>query len=74
MSSPKIIIFVASNHHIFLDPNKKSEIPEHLNVSIKSAEAHITKAFCTLRIVFVDKTEGILLLLFGRSIKTKSFK
>ena len=50
------------------------EIAEHLNVSIKSVEAHITKAFCTLRIALGDKTEGILFLLFGRSIKTKSFK
>jgi hypothetical protein len=74
MSSPKIIIFLASNHHIFLGPNKKSEIVEHLNVSIKSVEAHITKAFCTLRISLGHKTEGILFLLFGRSIKTKSFK
>jgi RNA polymerase sigma-70 factor (family 1) len=50
------------------------EIAEHLNVSIKSVEAHITKAFCALRISLGDKTEGILFLLFGRSIKTKSFK
>ena len=45
------------------------EIAEYLNVSIKSVEAHITKAFCTLRIALGDKTEGILFLLFGRSVK-----
>lgn len=41
------------------------EIAEHLNVSIKSVEAHITKAYSILRKVLGDKIEGILFLLFG---------
>jgi RNA polymerase sigma-70 factor (ECF subfamily) len=40
------------------------EIAEHLNVSIKSVEAHITKAFSILRKAAGDKVEGILFLLF----------
>lgn len=43
------------------------EIAEHLNVSIKSVEAHITKAFSILRKVLDNKVEGLLFLLFGRS-------
>jgi RNA polymerase sigma-70 factor (ECF subfamily) len=42
------------------------EIAEYLNVSIKSVEAHITKAFSILRKVIGEKVEGILFLLFGR--------
>lgn len=42
------------------------EIAEYLNVTIKSVEAHITKAFSILRKSIGDKVEGILFLLFGR--------
>lgn len=41
------------------------EIAEYLNISIKSVEAHITKAFSILRKTLGDKTNGILFLLFG---------
>ena len=41
------------------------EIAEYLNVSIKSVEAHITKAFSILRKNVGDRTNGILFLLFG---------
>jgi RNA polymerase sigma-70 factor (ECF subfamily) len=41
------------------------EIAEHLNVSIKSVEAHITKAFKILRTTLGHKVEGVLFLLFG---------
>ena len=41
------------------------EIAEYLNVSIKSVEAHITKAFSILRKTVGDKMNGILFLLFG---------
>ena len=41
------------------------EIAEYLNVSIKSVEAHITKAIRILRKVIGDKVEGILFLLLG---------
>ncbi|MCF8274675.1 MAG: sigma-70 family RNA polymerase sigma factor [Flavobacteriaceae bacterium] len=41
------------------------EISEYLNVSIKSVEAHITKAFSILRKTVGDKMNGILFLLFG---------
>ncbi|WP_435803444.1 hypothetical protein [Polaribacter sp.] len=41
------------------------EIAEHLNVSIKSVEAHITKAFKILRSTLSHKVEGVLFLLFG---------
>jgi RNA polymerase sigma-70 factor (ECF subfamily) len=43
------------------------EIAEYLNVSIKSVEAHITKAFRLLRKSIGNKVEGILFLLFGRN-------
>ena len=46
------------------------EIAEYLNVSIKSVEAHITKAFSILRSSVGDKTNGILFLLFGMKQKT----
>jgi RNA polymerase sigma-70 factor (family 1) len=41
------------------------EIAEYLNVSIKSVEAHITKAFSILREKVGGKMDGILFLLFG---------
>jgi RNA polymerase sigma-70 factor (ECF subfamily) len=41
------------------------EIAEYLNISIKSVEAHITKAFSILRKTLGDKTNGVLFLLFG---------
>ena len=41
------------------------EIAEHLNISIKTVEAQITKAFSILRNTFKDKVAGILFLLFG---------
>ncbi len=41
------------------------EIAEYLNVSIKSVEAHMTKAFTRLRETVGSKMEGILFLLFG---------
>lgn len=40
------------------------EISEHLNVSIKSVEAHITKGFSILRQKVGEKMNGILFLLF----------
>jgi RNA polymerase sigma-70 factor (ECF subfamily) len=43
------------------------EIAEYLNVSIKSVEAHITKAFSILRKTVGEKMNGILFLLFGMS-------
>lgn len=42
------------------------EIAEYLDVSIKSVEAHMTKAFSILRSKIGDRTEGILFLIFGR--------
>jgi RNA polymerase sigma-70 factor (ECF subfamily) len=41
------------------------EIAEYLNVSIKSVEAHITKAFLILRNKIGDKMNGVMFLLFG---------
>lgn len=41
------------------------EISEYLNVSIKSVEAHITKAFSILRNTLGDTINGVLFLLFG---------
>ncbi|WP_203256895.1 RNA polymerase sigma factor [Hyunsoonleella ulvae] len=41
------------------------EISEYLNVSIKSVEAHMTKAFSILRKTVGEKMQGILFLLFG---------
>ena len=41
------------------------EIADYLNVSIKSVEAHITKAFSILRSKIGNKTDGILFLMFG---------
>jgi RNA polymerase sigma-70 factor (family 1) len=45
------------------------EIAEYLNVSIKSVEAHITKAFSILRKTLGEKMQGILFLFFGVRIK-----
>jgi RNA polymerase sigma-70 factor (ECF subfamily) len=41
------------------------EIAEHLNVSIKTVEAQITKAFSILRDSLEEKVKGFLFLLFG---------
>lgn len=41
------------------------EIAEHLNVSIKTVEAQITKAFSILRSTMKEKVQGFLFLLFG---------
>lgn len=43
------------------------EISEYLNISIKSVEAHITKAFKILRSKLGDKIDSILFLLFGNN-------
>jgi len=42
------------------------EISEHLNVSIKTVEAQITKAFAILRKKLGEKYEMIMFLIFGR--------
>ncbi|WP_445747751.1 sigma factor-like helix-turn-helix DNA-binding protein [Polaribacter sp.] len=47
------------------------EIAEYLNVSIKSVEAHITKAFGILRSAIGNKIDGILFLLFGKKRNCK---
>ena len=47
------------------------EIAEHLNVSIKSVEAHITKAFSILRKSIGDKMNEFLFLLFGTHLSNK---
>lgn len=41
------------------------EIADYLNISIKSAEAHITKAFSVLRSKIGNKTHLLLFLMFG---------
>ncbi len=41
------------------------EIAEFLNVSIKSVEAHITKAFSILRKTVGEKVNSVLFLLFS---------
>ena len=46
------------------------EIAEFLNVSTKSVEAHITKAFSILRKTVGEKVNTVLFMLFG--IKTKT--
>lgn len=43
-----------------------AEISEYLNVSIKTVEAQITKAFSILRKKLIDKIKLNLLLIFGR--------
>ncbi|MDO5968750.1 RNA polymerase sigma-70 factor [Flavivirga aquimarina] len=42
------------------------EISDYLNISIKTVEAHITKAFSILRKTFSEKVDGILFLLFEK--------
>ena len=42
------------------------EIAEHLNVSIKTVEAQITKAFSILRSSLEEKVKSFLFLLFGK--------
>ncbi|WP_299670003.1 RNA polymerase sigma factor [uncultured Polaribacter sp.] len=42
------------------------EIAAYLNISVKSVEAHITRAFSTLRKAIGEKMNGILFLLFGK--------
>lgn len=46
------------------------EIAEYLNISVKSVEAHITKAFSLLRKTLGDKMHELLFLLFGIPQKT----
>lgn len=41
------------------------EIAEHKNISLKTVEAHMTKAFTILRSKIGGKMDGILFLLFG---------
>lgn len=48
------------------------EIAEYKEISIKSVEAHITKAFSILRRAVGNKTSGILFLLFGMQKKLKA--
>jgi RNA polymerase sigma-70 factor (ECF subfamily) len=45
------------------------EIAEYLNVSIKSVEAHITKAFSALRKKIGNRADSILFLLFNLKYK-----
>lgn len=45
------------------------EIAEHLDVSIKTVEAQITKAFSILRASLDEKVKNILFLLFGKKKK-----
>ena len=40
------------------------EISEYLNISIKTVEAHITKAYCVIREKIGNKTSSILFLIF----------
>jgi RNA polymerase sigma-70 factor (family 1) len=42
------------------------EIAEHLDVSIKTVEAQITKAFSILRTALEEKVKSILFVLFGK--------
>jgi RNA polymerase sigma-70 factor (ECF subfamily) len=44
------------------------EIAEHLDVSIKTVEAQITKAFSILRSSLEKKIKSFLFLLFGKKI------
>lgn len=46
------------------------EIAEYLNISVKSVEGHITKAFTILRKNLDGKMNGVLFLLFGTVAKT----
>ena len=45
------------------------EIAAYLNISIKSVEGHITKAFSTLRKTMENKVNGLLFLLFRVKIR-----
>jgi len=45
------------------------EIAKYLNISTKSVEGHITKAFSILRKTLDGKMDGIFFLLFGMDIK-----
>lgn len=47
------------------------EIAEHLNVSIKTVEAQITKAFSILRNSLEEKIKNFLFLIFGRKKKIR---
>jgi RNA polymerase sigma-70 factor (family 1) len=47
------------------------EIAEHLDVSIKTVEAQITKAFSILRSSLEEKVRSVLFLLFGKRKKLK---
>ncbi|TDE04640.1 RNA polymerase sigma factor [Flavobacterium hiemivividum] len=44
------------------------EIAEHLDVSIKTVEAQITKAFSLLRLTLQEKVKTILFYLFGKGM------
>lgn len=48
------------------------EIAEYLNISMKSVEGHITKAFSILRKTLDGKVNGIFLLLFGMDVKQEA--
>jgi RNA polymerase sigma-70 factor (ECF subfamily) len=50
------------------------EIAEHLDVSIKNVEGHITKAFKILRNTLGNKTKYILFLLFGLENNYQNFQ
>lgn len=45
------------------------EISEHLNISVKTIENHMTRAFKILRNKLGEQTEAILFLLFGINAK-----
>ena len=47
------------------------EIAEHLEVSIKTVEAQITKAFSILRSSLEEKVKSALFLLFGKKKKLR---
>src|SRR5690606_38486000 len=44
------------------------EIAQYLNITTKSVEGHITKAFTTLRKVLDDKSSTAFFLLFGQPL------
>ena len=47
------------------------EISEYLNISVKTVEAQITKAFSQLRQKLGDKVELLILIIFGKGSLTK---
>ncbi|WP_372936154.1 RNA polymerase sigma factor [Seonamhaeicola sp.] len=49
------------------------EIADYLNVSIKTVEAQMTKAFSIIREKVGEKTNGILFLLFGQKQLSNNF-